>query len=718
MNIKVVRIVIIALAAVVLIAVIGIKVLTSAGGSKYGLSVQHCSGNVNISSDGKIAPASLDTKLKEGDSVLVGEGGLAILAYRVKGSDNDIQISLDSGTDFLVGENFDGKSKKDAAKASVGNGEAVVNALDNDATVSVATSNAAFSVSNAVGIIKADAAANVNEGYTLKNVVRVQYISYAGTPTGPSYPLEEKMYTQVVNTAEGPAFAAHDAIQLNKLSANTLNTLLVTAFDAQDELAFSSNDLMNAYNAALAGTPATSAPVPDTTPLPTETTTVTLPEVTTPTPPPTTKAPVTTAPPVTTTKGPTTTAAPVTTTTAKPTTTVPTTTTVTTTATTANQKTYNVTFMADGKSTVIPVKHGGSVTPPTPPEKKGYSFKQWDKPTTNITQDCTITAIYEEKLLTVRLVAGSTYVEQKVKYGKDVDLNAIPKYEVNGKIIGGWDKPTTNITSDCTITAYLIDKNAKQYTVTFVIGNARYTAKVSEGGTAVCPVTVPESVGHTFMYWDKALTNIRSDTVITAIYSDTKYYTVTFISEGTVISTQNVLSGMSATPPSITNAPSGKRFKGWSGNYTNITGNVTVYAEYESTQTYAVTFILTNADGSTVVVSNQQISAGGTATLPTINIPAGQTFTGWSGNYTNVQGNVVITGALKADSSSGVQYTVTYYNSDGSVYYTQQYTQGQSLIYPPTPPAPAGMKFASWNGPTSTQQVNSNITFVAVFTVA
>ena len=712
MNIKVIRIVIIALAAVVLAAVIGIKLLTSSGGSAYGLSVQYCSGNVNVSSEGKIAPASTETKLKEGDSIIVGDGAQAVLAYRVKGSDNDVQISLDSGTDFLVGKGFDGKNKKDPANASVGNGELVVNSLDNEKTIAVSTSNTTFSVTDAVAVIKADAAANVNEGYTLKNVVRVQRMSYAGTPEGASVPLAEKMYTQIVNTANGPDYAAHIEMKLSQLSANTLNTLLVTAFDAQDDLAFPSNDLMNAYNAALAGSSEPSVSVPEVT-TPSETTTTTIPEVTTPTPPPTTQPPATTAPPATTTKAPTT-AAPVTTratTTAAPVTT----TAATTTVTTANNSVYTVTFIADGKSVSQSVKHGDNAVPPTPAEKKGHTFKSWDKPTTNIKANTTITAIYEEKILTVRLVAGNGYIDQQVKYGKNVDLSVVPKYEVEGKVISGWDKPTTNITENCTITAILVDKNAKKYNVTFVIGNARYSTTVYEGGTAVCPVTVPESTGHTFMYWDKPLTNIKGETTITAIYSDTRYYTVTFISEGTVVGTQTVLAGGSATPPTITNPPANKKFKGWSSNLNNINSNIAVYAEYESTQTYTVTFVLTSADGSsTVIGAPQQIAAGGSAVPPAITIPTGQIFSGWSGNYTNVQGNVVITGSLKQNAPANT-YTVTYYNADGSVYTTQQYTHGQSFSYPSPPTPPTGMIFSGWSG-TVNPQVTSNMTFTATYT--
>lgn len=71
-----------------------------------------------------------------------------------------------------------------------------------------------------------------------------------------------------------------------------------------------------------------------------------------------------------------------------------------------------------------------------------------------------------------------------------------------------------------------------------------------------------------------------SNLVYTVDYTivDTTPYTVTFVDyDGTVLKTETVISGNSATAP---NAPSrtGYEFIGWDKNFTNITNNLTVTA--------------------------------------------------------------------------------------------------------------------------------------------
>lgn len=58
-------------------------------------------------------------------------------------------------------------------------------------------------------------------------------------------------------------------------------------------------------------------------------------------------------------------------------------------------------------------------------------------------------------------------------------------------------------------------------------------------------------------------------------------YTVTFVDwDGTVLKTQTVEEGSSATAPSNPTRD-GYTFIGWSGSYTNVTSNLTIMAQYE-----------------------------------------------------------------------------------------------------------------------------------------
>lgn len=109
-------------------------------------------------------------------------------------------------------------------------------------------------------------------------------------------------------------------------------------------------------------------------------------------------------------------------------------------------------------------------------------------------------------------------------------------------------------------------------TVTFLDedGTLLGTQKVGYGATAVAPIA-PDKVGYTFQSWSDSLNNIKADKTLTAQYNKTKY-TVQFIgSDNTVLKTETVEYGESATPPTDTQTPPNYIFMGWSSNdYENV----------------------------------------------------------------------------------------------------------------------------------------------------
>lgn len=152
-------------------------------------------------------------------------------------------------------------------------------------------------------------------------------------------------------------------------------------------------------------------------------------------------------------------------------------------------------------------------------------------------------------------------------------------------------------------------------------------------------------------------------------------YTVTFVDyNGTVLKTEIVESGSSATPPIAPNRE-GYEFKSWSGIYTNVTSNQTVTAVYEEIAVgdkYTVTFV--DYDGTTI--ASKAVNSGATAELPTNPSKSGVTFLGWSGNYVNVTKNEIVTAVYSdtqnvfvVESTSGsIGDTITVLVSvDGSV---------------------------------------------------
>lgn len=74
--------------------------------------------------------------------------------------------------------------------------------------------------------------------------------------------------------------------------------------------------------------------------------------------------------------------------------------------------------------------------------------------------------------------------------------------------------------------------------------------------------------------------NVTSDHTISAVFEAIPTYTVRFLDwDNSVIDTQTVEEGGSATPPSNPTRV-GYTFSGWSGNYTNVTADVDIIAQY------------------------------------------------------------------------------------------------------------------------------------------
>ena len=131
-------------------------------------------------------------------------------------------------------------------------------------------------------------------------------------------------------------------------------------------------------------------------------------------------------------------------------------------------------------------------------------------------------------------------------------------------------------------------------------------------------------------------------------YTASTTYTVRFLDwDNSVISTQTVTRGGSATPPPNPSRV-GYTFTGWDKSFTNITANTDIHAQY-TIKTYTVRFL----DWDNTVLDTQTINHGSNATPPPNPTRDGYTFTGWSGNYTNVTANVDVIAQYTKNSSGG-----------------------------------------------------------------
>ena len=282
-------------------------------------------------------------------------------------------------------------------------------------------------------------------------------------------------------------------------------------------------------------------------------------------------------------------------------------------------------------------------------------------------------------------------------------------YEFNG-----WDKPLSDITSDCVRIAQFTS-TAKPVTTYFTVsfknydGTLLYDDYVEKGGTATYGgpnPTRPETTEYTYSFsgWDKSLSNITSDCTRIAQYNKTAkpvtiIYTVSFKNyDGTLLDEVKVEKNGTATyggptPTRPDTAEFSYSFNGWDKSLSNITSDCTRIAQFIETAKpitnyYIVTF--KNYDGA--ILHEAIVKEHGTATFsgltPTrLSTPeVSFTFTGWDGSLEDITSNCVRVAQYREEY---VEYTVRFFNDDELLYVDTVHYQQEAHYRAVTPTKPA-----------------------------
>ena len=324
--------------------------------------------------------------------------------------------------------------------------------------------------------------------------------------------------------------------------------------------------------------------------------------------------------------------------------------------------------------------------------RTGYTFTGWKeedagarhtdgetvKNLTSIDGDTiTMLAQWEPNAYTIKYNANGgtgSMADQQMKYDTPAKLTA-NAYRKTGYTFTGWrrdDKATgikyrnretvTNLLSanGSTTTMYAQWK-ANEYTVTFIDGHNGKTIgteTVTYGSNATEP-NKPMHEGYTATTWDKPLSNITGDTVITLAYRPNAY-TIRFDKNAPNATGFTADKHMEYDKAgSLTRngySRTGYTWLGWSSSsdgsgtmysdgqsVVNLTsedgGTVTLYAVWEINR-YTVTFI----DGKTGdVIGRQEIEYGGNASFPSEPSHVGYKPSGWSSNGRNITKDTTIT---------------------------------------------------------------------------
>lgn len=530
--------------ALALVAVIATVIVLTSGSSGYGLYISSVSGDVVISNAEGTTQAAAETFLATGDALTVNAGGSCTLIYRTRDNYDQNYIVLEPATQVLATGKYTGKSDDELY---LNRGSVMVSALNKSkkniiirtASASVTTKDAAMRIAYELGegttttlAASFGGASEIQLYDALGNAVDRDGMKLQSPEV-----LGEGLSAKVVSSGDVPSFEyLNIKTDLSSYNADTLKELLTISAFHDGMLSFTAAEIKAAYDAAPTEAPADEPEVPEES-VTEETTVTTVPETseTEETTIPSEETTVTTTTPAQTTTAYTTTTAA---TTQAPQTTAQTT-------STASGKMITVYVIIDDEITMQEVPYGGNATQPADPVIEGKRFVGWDGSFTNIIEETTISAIFEDdasvttastsvtfdttetttsdsRMFTVTVVVNGNATTQQVAYGGSAVLPAV---NIPGYVFMGWDRSPDNITENCTITAILVpdgsttDTSATTYTVTFVVDGVSYPVTVSAGSSAVAPVSPTiNSRGQTFIGWDTDFSNVTHDLTVTALF--------------------------------------------------------------------------------------------------------------------------------------------------------------------------------------------------------
>ena len=199
-----------------------------------------------------------------------------------------------------------------------------------------------------------------------------------------------------------------------------------------------------------------------------------------------------------------------------------------------------------------------------------------------------------------------------------------------------------------------------QTTSGLVYGTATPTAPMATG-----------LVGYTFIGWSPARSTVVTGNVDYIAQWTAATYTVRFVNfDGRLLKSEQVVSGGNASAPTVPER-TGYRFTGWDREYTNVTANITVTAQFDNSVTpistsYSVQFL--DYDGR--VLKTEQVVAGGNATAPANPTRSGYTFTSWDRAFTNVTSDITVTAQYR-ENNTGTNTTDV---NDTVIEITRDYT--------------------------------------------
>ena len=366
---------------------------------------------------------------------------------------------------------------------------------------------------------------------------------------------------------------------------------------------------------------------------------------------------------------------------------------------------YTVTFK-DHNGDILKVEHvnsGHNATAPNDPIRIGYRFLGWDSDFSNVTSDLFINAQYEQITFLVTFKDLDGTVLKTETVNHGADATAPIVPVHEGFVFARWNLEFTNVLSDLVIIA-LYDKT---YLVSFkdYDGTVLKTEIVLSGSSATAPNN-PERTGYTFTRWDQEFNSITSDLEIIAQYTINQYTIIFKDYDDTILKTETVTYKASATAPDDPER-NGYTFTRWDQEFNSITSDLEIIAQYTINQ---YTIIFKDYDGT--ILKSELVEYLSYATAPNNPERTGYSFTGWDQDISMITSCLVVNATYEI-----LKYTVTF-NTNGGVPIDSLFVEYHKTLTLPIP-IKEGYLFMRWelNGEQFTESdvIIEDITLDAVW---
>lgn len=277
-------------------------------------------------------------------------------------------------------------------------------------------------------------------------------------------------------------------------------------------------------------------------------------------------------------------------------------------------------------------------------------------------------------------------------YGKDFNY-AIKPMSVSNTLGDGVSITKDGIKDFLTVTFYDFDGNEVK-------------TELVPNGESVTPPTLKSIIGHSFKGWTEELSNVTSDLEVHPIYEANTYNIVFKDFYYSIIKTEIVAYGNSATAPEPPKLK-GYHFVKWDKDFSKITGDLEVKAIYEPhTSECIMTVIFKDFEGN--ILETKEVNYGNSVESPTAPEVEGYVFLKWDTDLTEVLDDIEVKPIYKELKN----FTVIFKDKLGNVIKTETVAEGNSATAP-LPPEVEGYQFKEWDQ--AFNNVDKNLVVIAVY---